>query len=133
MTGAHPFAVYLTFNGNCREAFRYYQDCFGGELQVQTLADTPDGSRMERKMRNAVITAVLENDYLKLVGTDLSGEGRLVPGNKVSILVQCGSVNERASLIFRMTGVSAYVAEDRNPVVGITDRYSVRWLLSIND
>ena len=37
------FDPYLFFGGNCREAFTRYQEVFGGELQLITMADTPDG------------------------------------------------------------------------------------------
>ena len=37
------FDPYLFFGGNCREAFTRYQEIFGGELQLITMADTPDG------------------------------------------------------------------------------------------
>jgi PhnB protein len=34
--------VYLTFNGNCREAFEFYKSVFGGELPyVGTFGEMP--------------------------------------------------------------------------------------------
>lgn len=32
--------AYLTFNGNCREAMTFYQDCLGGELCFQPLEES---------------------------------------------------------------------------------------------
>ena len=38
------FHAYLFFsNGQCAEAFDRYRDIFGGELQVMTFADGPEG------------------------------------------------------------------------------------------
>jgi PhnB protein len=37
------FNPYLFFGGNCREAFTRYEEIFGGELFVMTLADAPPG------------------------------------------------------------------------------------------
>ena len=35
--------TYLTFDGNCREAFEFYRSVFGGDfLSFQTFADAPD-------------------------------------------------------------------------------------------
>ena len=35
--------VYLTFDGNCREAFEFYRSVFGGEFQAfSTFAEGPD-------------------------------------------------------------------------------------------
>ncbi len=32
---------YLNFDGNCREAFEFYQKCLGGEMEVLTYGDMP--------------------------------------------------------------------------------------------
>lgn len=37
------FVPYLFFSGNCAEAFQRYKEVFGGELQVMTFADLPEG------------------------------------------------------------------------------------------
>ena len=37
------FHPYLFFSGNCAEAFQRYQEIFGGELQLMTNADLPEG------------------------------------------------------------------------------------------
>ena len=34
---------YLFFSGDCAEAFRFYQQVLGGDLEVMTNADTPPG------------------------------------------------------------------------------------------
>ena len=39
-----PFHPYVFFSkGQCAEAFRRYREIFGGELQVMTNADAPEG------------------------------------------------------------------------------------------
>src|SRR2546423_9035016 len=35
------FRPFLAFAGNCREAFTRYQEVFGGELQLLSMADMP--------------------------------------------------------------------------------------------
>ena len=37
------FHPYLTFDGNCADAFARYQEIFGGPLDVLTMAEAPDG------------------------------------------------------------------------------------------
>jgi PhnB protein len=37
------FSPYLFFSGDCAEAFKHYHEIFGGELNVMTNADLPDG------------------------------------------------------------------------------------------
>lgn len=125
------FAVHLSFNGNCRQAFNYYQACFGGELTVQTLADTPNGIGMNKEMQKAVIWATLKNEYFKLVGTDLTDEDSIVSGNNVSILIECSSFTERTKLINKLINRNFCSIENVNPLVNIVDMYRISWILSV--
>lgn len=127
-----PFAIHLSFNGNCLQAFSYYQTCFGGELTVETMGDTPYGPEMSQEMQNAVICATLKNDYFKLMGTDLTDEDSIVPGNNVSIVIECDSFTERNRLINRLTGRNLYSSENTNPQINVIDRYSIQWILSVS-
>ena len=126
------FAVHLSFNGNCRQAFNYYQACFGGELTVQTLADTPHGVGLNKEMRKLVVWATLKNEYFKLVGTDLIDEDNIVSGNNVSILIECPSFTERTKLVNKLIGRNFCSIENTNPLVSIVDIYRVNWLLSVH-
>ncbi|QEC42986.1 hypothetical protein [Pseudobacter ginsenosidimutans] len=126
------FAVHLSFNGNCRQAFHYYQICFGGELTLQTLADTPLGVGMSKEMRRAVVWATLRNEYFNLVGSDLSDECNIVTGNSVSILIECSSFTERSRLINKLTGRNFCAMGNGNPLVNIVDIYRTSWLLSVH-
>jgi len=127
-----PFAVHLAFNGNCKKAFDYYQHCFGGELTVQTLGDTSFSKEMSRQMQEIVICATLQNAYFRLVGTDLTDEGRIVSGNNVSILIECKSFPERIKLIDKLVGRNFCAMRNTNPFINVTDKYSINWILSVN-
>ncbi len=70
------FRPYLAFAGNCREAFSRYQDIFGGELALLTLADMPPsadpppaGANTDGIMHGALTIG----DDLLMGADDLSG------------------------------------------------------------
>ncbi|WP_126243450.1 VOC family protein [Chitinophaga rhizosphaerae] len=126
------FAVHLSFNGNCSQAFHYYSKCFGGTLTVQTLADTPLGTGLQPEMRNAVVWATLENEYFKLAGTDLTDDASIYPGNNVSILIECSSFTERTRLINKLINRNFCSMENTNPLVNIVDMYRICWILSVH-
>ena len=126
-----PFAVCLSFNGNCRQAFDFYQCCFGGKLEVQTLADTPHGIGMNQQMRKAVLYATLNNDYLKLVGTDLTDKGNIVQGNNVSILIECNSLLERTELINKLAEKDARSTDHPSPIINVVDKFSINWIFTL--
>ena len=57
---------YLTFNGNCREAMSFYQDCLGGDLVLQTIGDSPLSKKMPKKIFRALEKNIGEHLLLKL-------------------------------------------------------------------
>jgi PhnB protein len=64
------FDPYLFFGGNCREAFTRYQEVFGGELQLLTMADTPDSEDVPAEQADLIIHAALTLDGRLLMGSD---------------------------------------------------------------
>jgi PhnB protein len=64
------FDPYLFFGGNCREAFTRYQEVFGGELQLLTMADTPDSENVPAEQADLIIHAALTLDGRLLMGSD---------------------------------------------------------------
>src|SRR3989442_616513 len=69
---AMAFRPYLAFAGNCREAFTRYQEIFGGELVVLTMADTPPdaGPPPQGANPDAVMHAALMAGDNLLMGAD---------------------------------------------------------------
>jgi PhnB protein len=66
------FRPYLAFAGNCREAFTRYQEIFGGELVLLTMADTPAdaGSPPPGAKPDAIMHAALTSGDDLLMGAD---------------------------------------------------------------
>ena len=66
------FRPYLAFAGNCREAFTRYQEIFGGELVVLTMADAPAdaGPPPPGAKTDAVMHAALMTEDGLLMGAD---------------------------------------------------------------
>jgi len=79
---------YLTFNGNCKEAMSFYQECLGGTLSIQTVGDSPLGGNSEDLVKDLVLHAVLKHEDTSILATDLVGNHGLNQGNAVSLLVE---------------------------------------------
>ena len=97
--------TYLTFDGNCREAFEFYRSVFGGEfLAFSTFADGPPDMDVPEAQRNLVMHVSLPVGSSVLMGSDNSTHGpRLVAGNNFSIpsRSRAGSTAMRCSPSFR--------------------------------
>ena len=64
------FRAYLFFGGNCRDAFSRYQEIFGGELTVLSMADAPSDTPVPPEQVDLVIHAALTLDGAVVMGSD---------------------------------------------------------------
>jgi PhnB protein len=67
MTRIGPF---LLFDGNCAEAMEFYRSCFGGELTVTKLSDTPMKAQYPPEKHNRVVNARLKSSVIDITATD---------------------------------------------------------------
>ncbi|GAA0890835.1 VOC family protein [Fulvivirga kasyanovii] len=126
--------TYLTFNGNCREAMKFYQNCFGGELYLQTIGDTPEAEKLPANLRNYVLHASLDRNDLILMGTDMVEEKGLVKGNAMSIMVECSDEMEVRKYYDKLSegGVATHPLKPNffgNLFGGLQDKFGNHWLL----
>lgn len=61
----------LTFNGQCAAAFKFYQQCLGGNIQtMMTWGDSPMADRVPSEWRDRIIHATLIVGETELMGSD---------------------------------------------------------------
>ena len=80
------FHPYLFFSGGtCAEAFKRYQEIFGGELQIMTNADVPEGSEPMpgAEPHHVMHASVQVGDGFLMGSDDPTGDG----GPKVGVAV----------------------------------------------
>ena len=128
---------YLTFNGNCREAMTFYKKCLGGELDFQTIGESPLSETMTKKMKDFILHATLRNGSLLLMGSDMVSENGLIKGNAVSLTLNCNSEKEirRCYKKLSVGGKATHPLEDSfwgALFGGLTDKYGNIWLLNYN-
>jgi PhnB protein len=127
--------AYLTFNGNCKEAMHYYQECLGGELVFQTIGSSPMAVQLPKKMKNYILHATLTNETTTIMATDITPQNGINKGNAVSLLVDCSS-EEEIKTIFNKLAVGGYANHPLEDTFwgaifgGLTDKYGNHWLLN---
>lgn len=84
---------YLTFNGNCREAMTFYKECLGGELELQTIANSPLAEQMPPKMKECIVHSLLKSGDIVIMGSDMAPKN-LIKGNAVSMMLTFNSEEE---------------------------------------
>jgi len=125
---------YLTFNGNCREAMSFYQECLGGELELQRIADGPITEHLPEKMREHILHATLTSDHIVLMGTDMAPP-TLIRGNANAMILTFSSEKETRETY----GKLAKDGEASHPLKAtfwgaifgnLTDKYGNHWLFN---
>ena len=127
---------YLTFNGNCREAMSFYKDCLGGELNLQTIGESPVSDKMPEKMKACILHGVLTTGTLTLMATDCVPE-TLFRGNTISLCLNFNNEDELRTCFEKLSagGKTNQAPEDTfwGALFGdLTDRYGNHWLLNFS-
>ena len=125
---------YLTFNGNCREAMTFYRDCLDGELDLQTIGESPMANKLPPQMKHSILHATLTKGDMVIMASDMVGEKGLIKGNSVSLMLNCSSEDEIKTLYAQLSrgGEATHPLEDTfwNALFGdLTDKFGNQWLL----
>jgi PhnB protein len=125
---------YLTFNGNCREAMTFYNECLGGELEFQTVGESPMAEKLPQQMKESILHSTLTKGVLVLMGSDMVCDNGLVKGNSVSLMLNCSSEAEIKNCYAKLStgGKATNPLEDTfwGAIFGnLTDKFGHHWIL----
>lgn len=141
MTQLNP---YLTFNGNCEEAFNYYQSMFGNEFtQIMRFKDVPPGNgpEIEEKYLNRIMHIGLPiNEHTILMGSDANpAMGNEVPSGKNIILSIQAESREQADKFFQALAEGGQVEMPISDMFWgdyfgmVEDKFGISWMVSYNN
>src|SRR5690348_4735746 len=86
MISINPF---LLFDGNCVEAMTFYQSCFGGDLTLIKLGDTPMKDMLPPDQHHRITNARLISGAVEFSATDWLHPTRMSKqGNMLGILLK---------------------------------------------
>jgi len=137
--------VYLTFNGNCEEAFNFYRSVFGGEFTyIGRFKDMPPGEGakpMAEVDGNRIMHVSLPiSKETSLMGSDTGGEwaSSYSKGNNFSISISTDSKAEADRLFNGLSsGGTVTMPMDKTfwgDYFGMfTDKFDVSWMVSFNE
>ena len=126
---------YLLFNGTCREAMEFYQSCFGGELTLTKVKDSPAKDQMPAIQQEKVLNARLKKGNLEISASDwLALNETPVRGNTVCLFLSGGTLAELKPL-FEKLSAGAHVTDPLKPMFfgtygALNDRFGVRWMFA---
>ncbi|SDR92655.1 VOC family protein [Gramella sp. MAR_2010_147] len=136
--------TYLTFNGNCDEAFSFYRSVFGGEFKMKSSfgempqdSDMPEVKEEEKDLIMHISLFIGENNVL--MGSDTGGEWgkHFKEGNNFSISISTDTKQE-ADHIFKelSAGGKKTMSMDQTfwgSYFGmLTDKFNIQWMVSFD-
>jgi len=136
--------VYLTFNGNCEEAFNFYKSVFGGEFPyIGRYKDMPpqEGQKMDNKDAEKIMHVSLAiSKETVLMGSDTGGKwaSSYSQGNNFSISINTDKKAE-ADRLFNGLSSGGQVTMPMNKTFWgdyfgmFTDKFGVNWMVSFNE
>lgn len=64
--------IYVNYNGNCREAFQFYEKHLNGKItMISTFKELPDSSAIPEDRKNDILHARIEIGNSVLMGADI--------------------------------------------------------------
>ena len=129
-------STYLTFDGNCREAFEFYREVFGSEFEMlSTFGESPDEMGVPEELKDAVMHVSLPIGKSVLMGSDNAPGGpALAVGNNFSLSVDAESRAHADELLARLSAGGTVTMPMDETFWGAyfgmcSDRFGINWMV----
>jgi PhnB protein len=126
---------YLNFDGNCREAMEFYHGVLGGKLDLNTFADYFPDESADRK--DKIMHAMLQNDFLTLMASDLPPGAEYNVGNHISLSL-AGTDSEQLKSVWNGLSQGGTVTMPLEKQVWgdefgmFADKFGMNWMVNIS-
>ena len=132
--------TYLTFNGNCEEAFNFYKSVFGGEFaHISKFKDMPENPEfpVAESDKEKIMHVTFPIGNTVLMGSDTGGEwaANFKQGNNFSVSINTDNKDE-ADRIFAKLSEGGKIITPMNKTFWdsyfgmFTDKFGIQWMVS---
>lgn len=124
---------YLLLDGNCRQAMEFYKSCFGGELTLIPVKNSPAKDSMPAMQHEKILNARLRSGNVDLSASDwLRPDRTRVPGNTVCLYLSGGTFQELSALFAHLAEGGEVTDPLKEMFFGtygaLNDKFGVRWM-----
>lgn len=134
---------YLTFLGNCEDAFNFYQSVFGGEFAyIGRFKDMPpqEGVTLPESALNKIMHIALPIGSSVLMGSDTGGEWApaTVVGNNIAISISADSKADADKIFSALANDGKITMPLADTFWGdyfgmCADKFGIHWMMSFSD
>jgi len=128
--------TYLTFDGNCAEAMKFYQKCLNADLQMMPFSEMPKTEgEIPAGSKDRVMHARLTKGNATLMASDTMPGHPFKMGNNFSISLNCESKKEVDDFAnaFKQGGQVTMPNQDTfwGAYFGmVTDKFGINWMFN---
>ncbi|MDB5013163.1 MAG: hypothetical protein JWQ25_1365 [Daejeonella sp.] len=134
--------IYLTFNGNCEEAFNFYRSVFGGDFQyVGKYGEMPVQNDIpavpdNQKDKIMHITLPISKETM-LMGNDSLDHSGLSTSDNITLIVETDSKQKADVLCTKLSDGGKISMPMREVFWGsyygmLTDRFGIKWKVTVD-
>ncbi len=128
-------STYLNFNGQCEAAFKYYEQCLGGKIEMMmTHGDSPMAEQTPPEWRDKIMHARLLVGKTALMGSDAPPQRYEKPqGFAVALAVDSPSDAERIFQALSENGTVSMPLQETFWAARfgmLVDRFSIPWMIN---
>ncbi|PZO37193.1 MAG: VOC family protein [Pseudanabaena frigida] len=129
---------YLTFNGQCEAAFKFYEQCLGGIIvMMMTHGESPMAEKTAEEWRNKILHAQLTIGDIVLMGSDSPPEYFEKPqGFSVNLQFEDVAESERVFQALAEGGTVRMPIQETfwaNRFGMFVDRFGIPWMINCSE
>lgn len=127
--------AYLFFDNNCREAMKFYQNVFGGELNIQTYGEVD--SNCPDAMKDGIMHARLSGGDILLMASDDPKSNRQLGIGKIHLALGGSDEKKLTGMFEALSNGGAIGVKLERQMWGdiygdLTDKYGIHWMVNIS-
>jgi PhnB protein len=121
---------YLIYPGTCKDAFEFYRDCLGGDIELmQAFAESPIDVPEEHQSRifNAMFRV---DDVFIMASDDLPPDNIVVAGTNFSLFIILSTPDEQKTVFDKLSTSGNIIMPLQNKFGMFTDKYGIQWMVA---
>ena len=126
--------TYLTFDGNCAEAMKFYQKCLKADLNLMPFSEMPDG-KFPPGSKDRIMHARLTKGNATLMASDTMPGQPFKQGTNFSISIDCQTKKEVDDYSNALKEGGKVTMPNQETFWGayfgmITDKFGINWMFN---
>jgi PhnB protein len=128
----NQLTLYLMFNGNCKEALAFYENCLGGKTSLlQTFEDSPLDVSAEFKQK--VFNAEFRAENITLMASDSLPPYKIVTGNNFALFMNFPEKETLEKVFAKLSKGGKIIMPFENNFGMLVDKFGIQWMLNFRE